>query len=53
VRREQVALYRMLWLGRVSDPMCEALTPIVRAYEAGKLRCKRVGRTTHCEIIGW
>jgi hypothetical protein len=33
-----LALYRMPWTGRVSDDMAELLTPLVRQYEAGKLR---------------
>jgi hypothetical protein len=30
-------LYRMLWTGGVSDDMAGLLTPLARAYEAGKL----------------
>jgi hypothetical protein len=37
----RLSLYRILWLNRVSDEMCERLTPLARAYEAGKLRAKR------------
>jgi hypothetical protein len=40
----RLALYRMLWCGRVSADMAELLTPIVRAFEAGKLRFRRTGR---------
>jgi hypothetical protein len=51
----RLALYRIIWLDRVSDEMAEVLTPIVRAYEAGKLRCRRSspnGRyPNHWEII--
>jgi hypothetical protein len=31
--------------------MAAAPTPIVRAFEAGKLRCKRVGKANRWEII--
>ena len=47
----RLALYRMLWCGRVSDDMAAVLAPIVRAFEAGKLRCKRVGRANRWEIV--
>jgi hypothetical protein len=30
----------MLWTGRVSDDMRELLTPLVRRYDAGKLRSR-------------
>jgi hypothetical protein len=33
-----------MWLDRVSDEMAEVLTAIVRAYEAGKLKCRRNSR---------
>jgi hypothetical protein len=42
--RSRFALYNVLWTGRVSEDMAEVLTPIVRAYEAGKLRFRRNGR---------
>jgi hypothetical protein len=45
VWREQVlALYRILWTGRVSDDMAELLSPIARAFDAGKLRLRHNGR---------
>jgi hypothetical protein len=39
----RLALYRMLWSGRVSADMAELLTPIVRAFEADKLKFRRTG----------
>jgi hypothetical protein len=47
----RLALYRIMWCGRVSDDMAAALTPIVRAFEAGELRCKRVGKANRWEIV--
>ena len=37
------ALCDVLWTGRVSDDLAELLSPIVRAFEAGKLRFRRNG----------
>jgi hypothetical protein len=42
----RLALYRIMWCGRVSVDMAAALTPIVRAFEAGKLRCNEWARRT-------
>jgi len=41
--RPRLTLYRVLWSGRVSAELAEALTPIVLAFEAGRLRFKRSG----------
>lgn len=41
IGRSRLTLYRVLWTGRVSDDMATVLTPIVRQYEAGKLRFRR------------
>jgi hypothetical protein len=45
----------MLWTGRVSDDMAELLTPLVRQFEAGKLRLRRSGPRSrdpnHWEIV--
>jgi hypothetical protein len=50
-----LALYRIMWLDRVSDEMAAVLTPIVRAHAAGKLRCRRTSPNSrypnHWEII--
>jgi hypothetical protein len=37
--------------GRVSADMAAALTPTLRAFEAGKLQCKRAGKANRWEII--
>jgi hypothetical protein len=51
----RLALYRIIWLDRVSDDMAAVLTPIVRACEAGKLQCRRSSPNSrdpnHWEII--
>jgi hypothetical protein len=37
----RLALYRMLWTGRVRDDLAALLTQLVRRFEAGKLRFRR------------
>ncbi len=41
IGRSRLALYRVLWTGRVSADMATVLTPVIRAFEAGKLRFRR------------
>jgi hypothetical protein len=40
----RLALYRVLWTGRVNADMAELLSPLVRAFEVRKLRFRRTGR---------
>jgi hypothetical protein len=40
----RITLYQVLWTGRASDELCAVLTPLIRQYEAGKLRLKRASR---------
>jgi hypothetical protein len=51
----RLALYRIMWLDRVSDDRAAVLTPIVRAHAVGKLRCRRSSPNSpypnHWEII--
>jgi hypothetical protein len=39
----RMALYRVVWSGQVSEEVAEVLTPIVRAFEAGKLKFRWSG----------
>jgi hypothetical protein len=40
----RITLYEVLWTGRASEDLCAVLTPLVRDFEAGRLRFKRSGR---------
>jgi hypothetical protein len=39
----RITLCEVSWTGLVSDDLSAVLTPIVRDFEAGKLRLKRSG----------
>jgi hypothetical protein len=36
----RIMLYEVLWTGRASEDLCAVLTPLVRDFEASKLRFK-------------
>jgi hypothetical protein len=42
IGRSRLALYRVLWTGRVSADMAEVLSPIIRAFETGRLKFGRL-----------